>query len=166
MTFHLLNINEESAPSLLLGHLKARDGTPLFVLYEMQEGSSQKLQPYLDELLTKIDGFLYRPANAVVMVYHRLRYSGVWHTYKPTVEPQDMQSLDFIGFDPDLVRDAAKDTRALGTIHVRIDGFAKDTSHTAVFEKLEQLWTQCSGENDFRTRLAVWAASPQSETGQ
>ena len=163
MTFYFLNINEEPIASLLLGHLQARDGTPLIVLYEMQEASSQKLQPYIEELLNKIDGVLHTPANATVMVYHRLKYSGVWYKYTPILEPQDAQSLDFMGFDGDLIRAAAKDTNGLSTVHVRIEGFAKDTSRTAIFEALEQLWIASSGEHDFKIRLAAWSSSSPSK---
>lgn len=159
MTFHLLNINEEPTASLLFGHLKDRDGQTLTVLYEMQEGSFQRLLPYIDELLEGVARVLGTPETAVVMAYHRLRYSGVWYKYKPMLEAQDTQSLDFMGFDADIVRVAAKDTSAFSTIHVRIDGFAKDTRKAVVFEDLARLWDSASGEAEFKTQVAAWAAT-------
>ena len=163
MTFYLLNINEETTASLLLGHFNARDGTPLLVLYDIQEGSAEKLQPYMDDLLKKIENLLHTSANAVVLVYHRLHYSGAWYTYKPALELQDAQSLDFLGFDTDIVRAAAKDTVALNTIHVQIEGLAKETSHTTVFKALEQLWAASNGEHDFKERVSAWSAPPKNK---
>lgn len=157
MTFYLLNINEEPNSLLLLGHLKDREGLPVVVLYELQEGSLQRLDAYLEEFLASIARVLNTPETAVVMAYHRLRYHGAWYKYKPVLEAQDAQSLDFMGFDSDIVRSAASDTSSLGTIYINVDGFAKEKSKLVLFETLETLWEKSAGVEDFKARLITWA---------
>lgn len=163
MTFHFLNINEEPTASLLFGRMTARDGEAITVLYELQEGSFQRLLPYVDELLESVSRILGIPETSVVLAYHRLRYSGVWYKYKPLLEPQDTQSLDFMGFDDDEVRVAARDTKAYGTIHIRIDGFAKETNKVAVFEVLDYLWSQSVDAPDFKARVTAWAVTDSTK---
>lgn len=157
MTFHLLNINEEPNSSLLLGYLKDREGLPVIVLYELQEGSLQNLGAYLDDLLASVARVFNMPDTVGVMVYHRQRYHGAWYKYNSVLEVQDAQSLDFMGFDPDIVRSAARDTSSLGTIHIHVDGFAKETSKLVLFETLDTLWEQAVGVDDFKARLITWA---------
>lgn len=163
MTYHLLNINDEATPSLLLGDLKARDGTSITILYELQEGSFGILQPYLNELLESAARALGVPETDVVLAYHRLRYSGVWYQCKPMLEIQDTQSLDFLGFDADDVRMAARETRGLSTIHVRLDALAKDTNKEALFGELDSLWGHSSDVDDFKRKIAAWSQSPASK---
>lgn len=157
MTFHLLNINNEPTSLLLIGRLKDHTGLPVVVLYELQEGSLQRLAAHFDELLAGITRSLNTPKTAVVMAYHRLRYHGAWYKYRPFFEVQDAQSLDFMGFDSDIVRSAARNVSNLDTIHIQVEGFAKDTSKLVLFEALEQLWETAANVDDFKANVVAWA---------
>lgn len=160
MTFHLLNINNEATPSMLLGHLSTRDGSPLTVLYELKEDRFKSVQAYLDEVLQDVSRILGTPETTVVLVYHRLRYGGLWYKYKPSMEPQDSQSLEFIGLDADDVRAAVPRegvANTLPTIHVRVDSLLKDDNKELVFQELAALWALSKHPNEFKERTVAWA---------
>ena len=156
MTFHLLNINQETAPSILLGQTHDRDGTPVTVLYELQEGRHEDILPFLDLFLEQINKALGLPMDAVVLTYQKLRYSGIWYKHRPVVEAQDAQSLDFMGFDADEYRDAARHIEDLTVMPIQLAGLAKATGKQDMLLALAQLWDSSNDVPDFKAKVMAW----------
>lgn len=161
MTYQLLNINNEATSSLLVGLFKDRDGTPMTVLYELEEGRFDKISGSLTELLNFLPVSAGKPAT--VLVYQRLRFSGMWSQQRPTLERLDSQSLDFMGVDTDALRMVARDTSALSVIPVTLAAVAKAEDKLSMFEELSALWDVSSGPVDFKQRLNAWT-QPQEQT--
>lgn len=156
MTFHLLNINQEATPSILLGQTQDRDGTPVTVLYELQEGRYDTIVPFFDTFLEQINRTLGLPRDAVVLTYQKLRYSGIWYKHRPVVEAQDTQSLDFMGFDADEYRQASRQTDGLPVLPIQLHGLAKSTGKHEMLLAFAQLWDSSSDVADFKAKVLDW----------
>lgn len=156
MTFHLLNINQEASPSILLGQTQDRDGTPVTVLYELQEGRYDAVVPFFDTFLEQINKALGLPRDAVVLTYQKLRYSGIWYKHRPVVEAQDTQSLDFMGFDADEYRQAARNIEVLPVLPIQLEGLAKSDGKRDMLLALSQLWDQSHNVVDFKAKVLAW----------
>ncbi len=156
MTFHLLNINQEATPSILLGTTQDRDGTAVTVFYELQEGRYDDIVPFFDTFLEHVNKALGLPADAVVLTYQKLRYSGIWYKHRPVVEAQDTQSLDFMGFDADEYRQTARNTDGLPVLSIQLESLEKSTGKQDMLLAFSQLWDSSHDVADFKAKVMAW----------
>lgn len=160
MNYYRLKINKEENPSFIGGFFETRSGKVAF-LYELKEGAYAKISSHLDALLACLPfNHLETNISAICLVYTRSKYTGSWSSVRPTVEPQDAQSLHFLGFDPDDLRATLNSIDLLEQLDICLPNLLNEDDKKESLVSIASLWDSASTLVEFKQKVRLWAEEP------
>lgn len=153
-----LTINDEKDPLFLVGRKTNNDGNYLVFLYEIQDGALERVRGHLPELLSFNSPDIFS-GDDILLTYQRQQYSGRWTMVRPRLESQDSQSLQFLGFDPDDLRETIRHLPDVPMININLPALKLEEERKATLEFITTLWHPGESIEEFKIKIAAWLAN-------